>query len=283
MSGSIIIGIIILAILATSILCTPHLLFGLDVKDGWRSLCDSKYLLFLFAHRRFSKVKAGKQTYERYCNDIRSIFNENGFNKSKSAIENNKRIHDRAILSEMLSDQNFIGHHFESATLNYTTFIQMNEEWDLRPIIIPATTENVDSCEEVPSACTEETVLTSPKIKNGLSEKERKAEGSFRQLILDKDKEEGIISYLCSKLKTMSKGMEYAALVLALKQFDGVHYHSNRELMDCINSTFNPGIRITYTALSSQLKNYEELRAFSEREAEMRSLIDTILTELRSI
>ena len=47
-------------------LLIPKLRYKLSVRDGIRSYFNSRYQLFVFAHSRFSKVREGKQVYERY-------------------------------------------------------------------------------------------------------------------------------------------------------------------------------------------------------------------------
>lgn len=127
-----VISLIVLVII--SFVFLPVLRHKLSVRDGMKFYFDGRYQLFVFAHSRFDKVREGKQVYERYRDFVKALYNKDNFDKAKSEHENNQRRINLSFLSEVVEDEQFVRRFFYGESLPYGKFLEMEEEWEMRPV-----------------------------------------------------------------------------------------------------------------------------------------------------
>lgn len=258
-------------------LLIPKLRYKLSVRDGIRSYFNSRYQLFVFAHSRFSKVREGKQVYERYRDFVKALYNKDNFDKVKSEHQNNQTRINLSFLSDVVDDEQFVRRYFSGDSLPYDRFLEMEEEWDMRP------TKPEPSIEKDVKTDIEITEVSENNYKGKLTPEERRKPGSFTKLIVDLKKEQSLMEWIDKTLKTINDGDEYAALALALKRSTKVEFSSTRELYDCINSSFQSKIKINYNALTNAIKMYSEGTCSAESEERINELLNKFSSELNAI
>lgn len=267
---------IIAAVMAVSAMAlfflVPRICYGLGFRDSYRFYCNHRYQVFVYAHKRFQKVMSGKMSYERFCRDIKEIYDKDNFDAVRNnATYNNKVRADLVFLAEAVDNEEFIRRVFSISVLSFEKFEELESEMNTQSTNAGVRPSPV--CRAIPSR--------GPKSK--LTADERRAPGSFDTLILNAGKSGAIKDWITSKLSTINTGQEYSALVFALKGFGGVHFSSTVELYDCINSTFEPGINVQYTALMEQMKAYSNEECNDDILDRISNLVKTYSNELKRI
>lgn len=217
-------GLVILVIVF--FLLIPRLKYKLSVRDGIRCYFNSRYQLFVFAHSRFGKVREGKQVYERYRDFVKALYNKDNFDKAKSEHQNNQTRINLSFLADVVDDEQFVRRYFSGDSLSYARFLEMEEEWEKRPI------ESEPPIEKDVKKYIEITEVSESNYKGKLTPEERRKPGSFTKLIVDLKKEQGLMEWIDMTLKTINDGDEYAALTLALKNR---HWSNLPPLLNCTN------------------------------------------------
>lgn len=258
-------------------LLIPKLRYKLNVRDGIRCYFNSRYQLFVFAHSRFGKVREGKQVYERYRDFVKALYNKDNFDKVKSEHQNNQTRINLSFLSDVVDDEQFVRRYFSGDSLPYDRFLEMEEEWDMRP------TKPEPSIEKDVKTDIEITEVSESNYKGKLTLEERRKPGSFTKLIVDLKKKQSLMEWIDKTLKTINDGDEYAALALALKRSTKVEFSSTRELYDCINYSFQSKIKINYNALTNAIKLYSEGTCSAESEERINELLNKFSSELNAI
>ena len=258
-------------------LLIPKLRYKLSVRDGIRCYFNSRYQLFVFAHSRFGKVREGKQVYERYRDFVKALYNKDNFDKAKSEHQNNQTRINLSFLADVVDDEQFVRRYFSGDSLPYDKFLEMEEEWDMRP------TKPEPSIEKDVRTDIEITEVSESNYKGKLTPEERRKPGSFTKLIVDLKKKQSLMEWIDKTLKTINDGDEYAALALALKRSTKVEFSSTRELYDCINYSFQSKIKINYNALTNAIKLYSEGTCSAESEERINELLNKFSSELNAI
>lgn len=261
-------------------LLIPKLRYKLSVRDGIRCYFNSRYQLFVFAHSRFGKVREGKQVYERYRDFVKALYNKDNFDKVKSEHQNNQTRINLSFLADVVDDEQFVRRYFSGDSLPYDRFLEMEEEWETRPVETEQPLEKNEI--KVPNNV-EEPEVSESNYKGKLTPEERRKPGSFTKLIVDLKKEQGLMEWIDMTLKTINDGDEYAALTLALKKSTLVEFASTIELYECINSSFRSKIKINYNALTNAIKLYSEDTCSEESEERIKELIKKFSSELNAI
>jgi len=252
----------------------PHFIYKLSIKDGWKSWIDKRYQLFVFVHKRFRKALSEDQAYERFVDETRRIYDKDNFQKGDSAFDNNVMRNNLVILSEILEDESFVRKHMTGDSFTYSKYQAMLTEWNQSPLFHkksinkPFVWPNVD--EKKPSMLR-------------LSEEERKQKGSFQKLIQEPKMAKGIHECISEILNSSNDGEEYIALLLAIKKYKQIQFHSWIEIYDCINSSFDPGIKIQYNAIVAQIAKYERGDCKEETKDRIDCLIEEFSTKLNKI
>ena len=270
---TIVVSVLVLVAVAFFIL-VPVLYYHLNVHDGLRSYNNHRYQIFVFAHKRFRKVLEGKMSYERFRDDVKKIYDKDNFDRVRNnETRNNKARNDFEFLAEAVDDEELIRRYFSGPALSFDKFEELEQVLSLRP----ARKCTSDSTPENPIH------LPSHERKGKLTAVERNAPGSFLNLIHKKNKSSEIINWCQATLATIRDGAEYTAFIDALKNSGGICYSSSRELFDCVNSSFNPGFIIQYSALMSQQKQYRDGYAPEDVAERIDNLIDKYSNELKEI
>lgn len=269
-----IIVVILVLVAAAFYILVPVLYYHLNLRDGFRSYNNHRYQLFIFAHKRFQKVLEGKMSYERFRDDVKKIYDKDNFDRVRNnEIRNNKSRNNFEFLAEAVDDEDLIRRYFSSSGLPFDKFEEMERELNLRPVKNSIT----DNTPENPIR------LPNPERVGKLSIEERNAPGSFLTLIYKKDKSSEIFDWCQATLATIREGAEYTAFIDALKNSGGICYSSSRELFDCVNSSFNPGFAIQYSALMSQQKQYRDGYAPEDVSERIDNLIEKYSNQLKEI
>ena len=273
-SDMMIIVAILVFVAAAFYILVPVLYYHLNLRDGFRSYNNHRYQLFVFAHKRFQKVLEGKMSYERFRNDVKKIYDKDNFDRVRNnEIRNNKSRNNFEFLAEAVDDEDLTRRYFSSKGLPFDKFEEMELELSLRP----AKDCTADNTPENP------TLLPNPERVGKLSVEERNAPGSFMTLIYKKDKSSEIFNWCQATLATIRDGAEYTAFIDALKNSGGICFSSSRELFDCVNSSFNPGFVIQYSALMSQQKQYRDGYAPEDVSERIDNLIEKYSNQLKEI
>lgn len=258
-------------------LLIPKLRYKLSVRDGIRCYFNNRYQLFVFAHSRFGKVREGKQVYERYRDFVKALYNKDNFDKAKSEHQNNQTRINLSFLADVVDDEQFVRRYFSGDSLPYDRFLEMEEEWEKRPIESkPPIGKDVKKNIEIAE-------LSESNYKGKLTPEERCKPGSFSKLIVDLGKGQSLMEWIDRTLKTINDGDEYAALTLALKKSTQVEFASTRELYDCINASFQSKIKVNYNALTNAIKLYSEGTCSEVSEERIKELIKKFSSELNAI
>lgn len=263
---------IILAILL--FLFMPRFFYNLNVKDGWKSWTDKRYQLFVFVHKRFRKAMACGQVYERFVDETLRIYNKDNFQKEKSEFDNNKMMNNLVILSEILDDEGFVRKHMTGDSFSYEKYRAMMTEWNQKPIF-------QKKSDNRPFAWPNTDEKKPPMLR--LSEEERKQKGSFQKLIQDTKLAKGIYECISQILVSSNDGEEYIALLFSIKKYKLIQFHSWIEIYDCINSSFDPGIKIQYNAIVAQIAKYERGNCKEDAHDRIENLTEEFLKKLDEI
>ena len=262
---------VLVLVAVTFFILVPVLYYHLNVHDGLRSYNNHRYQIFVFAHKRFRKVLDGKMSYERFRDDVKKIYDKDNFDRVRNnETRNNKARNDFEFLAEAVDDEELIRRYFSGPALPFDKFEELETEMNIRP-----------KHKEDLSTTPQKRNLYDRKSK--LTKAERQTDGSFQKLILESSKTENIKEWMTSTLNTIKEGQEYAALILALKEYKGIHFASTVELYDCINNTFNPGISLRYSAITEQLKGYLNQYCSEDVDEKIKNLIERFSNELNAI
>lgn len=245
----------------------PKLRYRVRWRDIFRSWHNPRFQLFLYVNNQYQRVLDGKQAYYRFVEEIRKIYNKDNFTKSKSEFDNNVARNNLTILSEMLDDEPFIRKYFCRPPFTYDNFTAMMVEWDTKPQEPEPEPEFEPQMSQTP---------TNP-IKGDIPQ------NGFSKLITKLEITSEINSCISSILKTINTGDEYAALIIAIKKYPHIQYSTLKEVYECINSSFNPGIKKGYNALSSQISRFENHACSEETEDRICELIEEFSKKLNEI
>ena len=263
----------LIILVIASFIFLPMLKYKLGFRDVTKFYFNDRYQLFVYAHYHYAKVRSGKQSYDKYCNYIKQLYNKDNFNKAKSEHDNNRRRIDLCFLAGVLDDEQFVRSHFSCDSLPFEKFTQMNDEWEMRPIKTePAIPEKAGK-----------KAAAETDYDGRLSEKERRTPGSFNKLIIKKEKQQALTEWMDRTLASIYEGDEYNALILALKKSTLVQFSSTIELYECINASFQTKIKINYNALTNAMKLYREGGCSQETEEKTTGLIEQFTNELNEI
>ncbi len=205
----------------------PILRYKLSIKDALRFCINERYQLFVYAHDRFSKVREGKQVYERYCIELKSLYNKDNFNKLNSEHDNNSRRIDLNFLAEVVDDEQFVRRFFSGESLPYDKFVKMNTEWEMRPIDSNVT----DSLDDMTDKQSEgEVISDKPKTTR------IKTDAFFRDLLLD-GAPQNTEDYVSKYVRVKMKAGDLVNLYYALQE---------AEFINCDWKTFYNAVRNSY-------------------------------------
>ncbi len=269
----------LVALIVASIIFLPMLKYKLSVRDVLKFYFNDRYQLFVFAHSRFAKVLDGKQTYERYRDYIKTLYDKDNYTKTKSEHDNNRRRIDLCFLSEVVEDEQFVRQYFSDGSFPFDKFSEMNDEWEMRP----TNTETTDTIGPLGKDDAKQVEVPISGYQGRLKPEERTIAGSFSKLIVNRDKADSLYKWIDRTLKTINERDEYAALALALKASTLIEYTYKNELYECINSSFSSKIKITYNDFSQAIKQYTENTCREVSEERIREYIEKFSSELNEI
>lgn len=256
-------------------LLMPKLRYKVRWRDTFRSWHNSRFQLLVFINNRYQKVLDGEQAYYRFVEETRKIYDKDSFTQSESQFDNNVTRNNLSIISEMLEDEDFIRKYFCRPPFTYDNYKAMMIEWDTRPQSEPVTEQAAAETLTPPTEAAKQSAK--------LSEDEINSADSISRLITRPDKAEDIRSCIASILSGITTGEEYAALILSIKKYPFIQYSTLKEIFGCINSSFSPGIKKGYNAVSSQLSRFENHTCSEDTEDRINELIEEFSKKLNEI
>lgn len=239
--------VIILSFVAVTLIM--KLRYRLPWKDFFQSVNDPDYNLLSIVHRRYAKVRAGKQTFERYRTEMLADYDAEHFQKEKSEFKNNQKRRRLNRLADMLDNEAFIRKYFDNPKFYFSDCMAMLDEWDQMPEYTAAAE---DQKENKPEQV--EVVDESPAVARTI---EGKTDMSFKDILLE-GTPEFAETYSEKYVMTRRKAKELVNLYFAFQ---------TEKYVNCDWKTF-------YYALRNSFPEYivVEERTFRQAEKERRNV-----------